>query len=663
MVRRRELVQRLILLLLAASHQSPCASAQTTTRKPKHHSNLRTQNNHQEHPHKEKRAISGSDQYDPNHDRVITNPQGEQQQQDDKRDLLNIDTRVVGGDIVNDLDKHPFFAEWHGQFCGGALIHDDLVITAAHCNNAGTISPSVYFRNIERRQSGSVIRSIIDHVAHPSYNAQYSTRDHDYLLLKLDQSALVDSQGNPTGVQIIDINTNPNVPATNDALWGIGYGQIGEDIAGMSDVLRDAEIVAFANQRCENQYGQYFEESYMFCSGVNGGGIDTCQGDSGGPIVHQATNTLVGIVSFGIGCARANYAGVNSRVSAAQDWINRSKCEYSAYPFCDGDYTSQSTPPPTPAPGGSSGNRQSPGSVTVTVVMDDYPEEISWTMIAQGAQTAMYFLPYEGITVAGATDDQRFNDLTQGVTYLFKVSDSEGDGICCSYGTGSITIYDNVKGAEVWSSRGNFGSYYEVDFDILVNGHVRVTSRSAHYQPSTWEDHEAQIGPSIQQQPSWPGAMPVQNASSIVINVYTDDYPEEISWQVHRKQSNVQSNEPWTLVEEWNGLTAPLRQLVSTEIETLQRGWHRVILSDSEGDGLCCNYGSGYFSLTGPIAANNGRKGLVWGNDGLFWGKDEIYFHVSNAGFISHITYSEVATTAISRTIEQGTGTSSGTAP
>jgi hypothetical protein len=37
------------------------------------------------------------------------------------RDLLNIQSRVVGGNIVTDVNKHPFFAEWHGQFCGGSV--------------------------------------------------------------------------------------------------------------------------------------------------------------------------------------------------------------------------------------------------------------------------------------------------------------------------------------------------------------------------------------------------------------------------------------------------------------------------------------------------------------------------------------------------------------
>ena len=182
------------------------------------------------------------------------------------------------------------------------LIHDDLVLTAAHCYTGDVLTPDIYFRNLRRAQAGSVKRQILDTAAHPKFNAKISIRNYDYLLLKLDSSALVDeaSFGNPTGVETIELNTDYRIPAASDELWGIGYGQVGEKVAGMSPVLRDVSIEAFSNQTCSGQYGRFYDKEYMFCAGDATGGSDTCQGDSGGPIVHQETGKLVGIVSFGV---------------------------------------------------------------------------------------------------------------------------------------------------------------------------------------------------------------------------------------------------------------------------------------------------------------------------------------------------------------------------
>jgi len=59
-------------------------------------------------------------------------------------------------------------------------------------------------------------------------------------------------------------------------------------------------------------------------------GKDSCSGDSGGPLMRVAGSTVyqVGVVSWGIGCGKAEFPGVYTRVASLLPWINRNKAEY-----------------------------------------------------------------------------------------------------------------------------------------------------------------------------------------------------------------------------------------------------------------------------------------------------------------------------------------------
>ena len=80
------------------------------------------------------------------------------------------------------------------------------------------------------------------------------------------------------------------------------------------------ESSPLCHQACNDAYGNQIT-SNMICAASPG--KDSCQGDSGGPLVTQENDhyTLVGVVSWGYGCAMANYPGVYARVTAQMNWI------------------------------------------------------------------------------------------------------------------------------------------------------------------------------------------------------------------------------------------------------------------------------------------------------------------------------------------------------
>ena len=97
-----------------------------------------------------------------------------------------------------------------------------------------------------------------------------------------------------------------------------------------TNTLQWVRVPAITNAACNAQYGGSITDS-MMCAGYPGvGGKDACQGDSGGPFVCNDGGKAVvaGVVSWGYGCADANYAGVYSRNTAALDWIKSSMVRF-----------------------------------------------------------------------------------------------------------------------------------------------------------------------------------------------------------------------------------------------------------------------------------------------------------------------------------------------
>lgn len=85
--------------------------------------------------------------------------------------------------------------------------------------------------------------------------------------------------------------------------------------------LRKVTIPIVSRTTCRSQYGTSAITTNMFCAGLAEGGKDSCQGDSGGPIV-DTSNTVIGIVSWGEGCAQPNYSGVYARVGTLRSYID-----------------------------------------------------------------------------------------------------------------------------------------------------------------------------------------------------------------------------------------------------------------------------------------------------------------------------------------------------
>ena len=233
--------------------------------------------------------------------------------------------RIIGGDPAS-IGEFPFLVQvFPSSFlCGGSLIADNWVLTAAHCviNESGQpYAPSeISIRaGTNTLQSGGETASVSAVVVHPSFND--NTYDNDIALLQLAQSVTAHDTGT---ISWFNSTLENSELFDGSALTVAGWGTT--ESASISTNLLKAEVELSYPQTCrlKSDYVPNWITDNMICAGIDGGGKDACQGDSGGPLFRylgEGNYRLAGIVSWGVGCAQTGYPGVYTRIANFTGWI------------------------------------------------------------------------------------------------------------------------------------------------------------------------------------------------------------------------------------------------------------------------------------------------------------------------------------------------------
>jgi len=248
-------------------------------------------------------------------------PLNEQSLDTNKNDR-DLATYIVGGTQAS-VGEYPYYTQWiYG--CGASLIHDDIVLTAAHCNEIATTGNTVHVGAFQQQtiSDGAILATIAKRVVHPNYNP--NTLVNDFLILKLKS---------PVDKVPVNLNRNNTIPTSGEDLVAVGLGTLTTG-GKLPTYLQEVTVQAVAQITCNQKYSGNIDAASMICAGVAGGGKDTCQGDSGGPLVTivNGVHTLIGITSGGEGCAEAEYPGFYARVSSQIAWIDQQICALSSKP-------------------------------------------------------------------------------------------------------------------------------------------------------------------------------------------------------------------------------------------------------------------------------------------------------------------------------------------
>lgn len=219
---------------------------------------------------------------------------------------------VVGGNAAPE-GMFPWMVRL-SMGCGGALTAPRVVLTAGHCVQ-GTGKDDhidVTAGSVDLRSPAAIKAHSVEVIRAPDFSGE--TRGNDWAVIKLDRA-----------LDLPTLDLSQGDRGNRGPFTIMGWGQTSEGSLRQQNRLRYASVPAVLDDVCAADYRQAGVELIpedSICAGKPG--VDTCQGDSGGPMVRRdATGRWlqVGVVSWGLGCARVGFPGVYTQISTFRSQI------------------------------------------------------------------------------------------------------------------------------------------------------------------------------------------------------------------------------------------------------------------------------------------------------------------------------------------------------
>ena len=371
--------------------------------------------------------------------------------------------RIIDGGFAP-VGRYPYAVSIHGQrrqhFCGGSLIAQNLILTAAHCS---VTYGEVYINRYNLSDSSPPDQerfAILDEFVHPKYN--YIDYAYDFMIIRIDGKSKIAP---------IKLNRVSDIPSDNATLTVIGWGR--NDTNGdyvPSEVLKEAEVFSFPQSSCDTYWQSYgFDISDDMMCALRKTGIN-CRGDSGSPLLLKDGSDgdlQVGLVAWGSAdCDLSSAPSVYARISNQIDWVDHVRCLYSSEAPTDVNCSNVNYTVAEQQSADS--NVVGPGQVRVSIVINFDGNYYETGFALEDDHGKEIYRVNPGLSGRDADRLETTLVLDVNRSYAIILLDSANNGFCCLNGTGSYEVYFTESHHILLSGFGEFEKFKREIFNTSV---------------------------------------------------------------------------------------------------------------------------------------------------------------------------------------------------